>query len=139
MTTAVRARGQQPAPTAGIGYSLSRNFGPAEHGHSVERPRAYAYLREHLLVCASEVSRTKQHLTAFASTSNLELAATFVEEETRSPAAFGRLFDAVVRDQVQVVLVPSMLHLMVLGSPRTIREYFEAAAGVRVLAAYSSS
>ncbi|TDO29490.1 hypothetical protein EV643_14811 [Kribbella sp. VKM Ac-2527] len=84
-------------------------------------------------MCTSEVNRTKERLTRFAAASNLELAAIFVEEDTRSPAAFGRLLDAVIRDQVEVVLLPSMLHLIVLGDPGHIKDYFEAATGARVV------
>src|SRR5690349_3815027 len=89
-----------------------------------QRVRAYAYLRAHLLVCTSEVNRTKERLTQFAASSDFELAATFVEQDVRSPATFGRMLDAAIRDEVEVVLLPSMLHLMALGSPRNIRAYF---------------
>lgn len=99
----------------------------------LELPRAYAYLCEDLLVCRSEVNRTKERLARFAAKSNLELAAVFVVQDTRSTAAFGRLFEAVLRDEVKVVLVPSVLHLMVLGSPTRIRKYFEAATEARVI------
>ncbi|TQJ12439.1 hypothetical protein FB475_5385 [Kribbella jejuensis] len=37
-----------------------------------------------------------------------------------------------MRDQVSVVLVPSLLHLMMLGSAR-VKEYFEAATEARVV------
>lgn len=106
---------------------------PTGRHKQVELPRAYAYLCEDLLVCRSEVNRTKERLARFAASSNLELAAVFVGQDTRSTAGFGRLFEAVVRDEVKVVLVPSVLHLMVLGSPRRIREYFEAATEARVM------
>ena len=115
-------------------YSLTCNCGPEQRRKDVELPRAYAYLCEELLVCRSEVNRTKERLARLAASSNLELAAVFVGEDIRSSAAFGRLFEAVVRDHVRVVLVPSALHLMVLGSPRRIKEYFEAATGASVIA-----
>jgi hypothetical protein len=115
-------------------YSLTCNCGPEQRRKEVELPRAYAYLCEELLVCRSEVNRTKDRLARFAAGSNLELAAVFVGEDIRSSAAFGRLFEAVIRDKVRVVLVPSLLHLMVLGSPGRIKEYFEAATGARVIA-----
>ncbi|GAA1118279.1 hypothetical protein GCM10009630_15000 [Kribbella jejuensis] len=97
------------------------------------RPRAYAYLRAHLLVSTSEVNRTKERLTAFAAASGFELAATFVEDDPERPLlGFERFFQAVMRDQVSVVLVPSLLHLMMLGSAR-VKEYFEAATEARVV------
>jgi hypothetical protein len=114
-------------------YSLSCNCSPENRGQQSERPRAYAYLCAHLLVCTSQVNRTKERLTQFAMTSDLELAAIFVEEDTRSPAAFGRLLDAVMRDQVEMVLLPSMLHFAVLASSNHIKDYFEAATGARVV------
>lgn len=114
--------------------SLSCSCGPDQRRKAVDVPRAYAYLCEELLVCRSEVNRTKERLAQFAASSNVELAAVFVGQDIRSSAAFGRLFEAVVRDQVRVVLVPSTLHLMVLGSPRHIKEYFEAATGAKVIA-----
>ena len=134
MTAVMRTRDAPPVHATGTCYSLSCNCGPDADRQSVELPRAYAYVRAHLLVCKSEVNRTKERLSAFATTSALDLAAIFVEEGTRSPAAFGRLLDAVIRDQVEVVLLPSMLHLTTLGSPRCIRTYFEVATGARVLA-----
>lgn len=134
MTAAMRTRDAQRVQVTGNCDSLTSRCGPDDRHQSVELPRAYAYVRPHLLVCKSEVNRTKERLSAFATTSGLDLAAIFVEDGTRSPAAFGRLVDAVIRDQVEVVLLPSMLHLMTLGSPRCIRNYFEAATGARVLA-----
>jgi hypothetical protein len=113
--------------------SLLRSSGPEQRRKQVALPRAYAYLCEELLVCRSEVNRTKERLARFAASSNLELAAVFVGQDTRSTAAFGRLLEAVLRDQVKVVLVPSVLHLMVLGSPRRIKKYFEAATEARVI------
>lgn len=113
-------------------YALRCSCGPKDRRQPAERPRAYAYLRAHLLVCTSEVNRTKEHLTAFAKTSGLELAATFVEDDPRRPLlAFERFFHAVMRDQVKVVLVPSLLHLVALGSPR-MKEYFEATTQAQV-------
>jgi hypothetical protein len=131
--TLVRIPDGQRLHASGACYSLHCGCRPDDRRQQVERPRAYAYLREHLLVCTSEVNRTKERLTHFAATSNLELAATFVEEDQRQPAAFGRLLDAVIRDEVEVVLLPSILHLMALGSPRHIKDYFEAATGARVI------
>jgi hypothetical protein len=136
--TVVRTPDGQRVHASGTCYSLCCACGPDDRRQSVVRPRAYAYLREHLLVCASEVNRTKERLANFATGSDLDLAAVFVEEDARRPAAFGRLLDAVIRDEVGVVLLPSMLHLMVLGSPGHIKDYFEAATGARVITMYWS-
>ncbi|WP_410790551.1 hypothetical protein [Kribbella sp. C-35] len=114
-------------------HSYLCSCGPEQRRKPVELPRAYAYLCEELLVCRSEVNRAKERLARFATSSDLELAAVFVGQDTRSTAGFGRLLEAVIRDQVKVVLVPSVLHLMVLGSPRRIKEYFEAATEAQVI------
>ena len=133
--TVVRTPDGQLVHASGTCCSLSCTCGP-DRRQSIEQPRAYAYLRAHLLVCTTEVNLTKGRLTRFAATSGLELAATFVEEDPRRPAAFERLFQAVIRDEVEVVLLPSILHLMVLGSPAHIKGYIEAATGARVITIY---
>jgi hypothetical protein len=100
-----------------------------------DRQRAYAYMRKHLLMFDSEVSRTTERLTYFANESGFELAAVFVEEVETWPAAFERLVQAVIQDKVEVVLLPSMLHFAVLGVPKNIKGHFEAATGARVITA----
>ena len=134
--TVVRTPDGQLVHASGTCYSLSCACGQDGRRRSTEQPRAYAYLREHFLVCASEVNRTKERLVRFAAESELELAATFVEEHPRRPATFDRLLQAVMRDKVEVVLVPSILHLMALGAPRHIKDYFEAATGAQVITMY---
>ncbi|MFD7158828.1 hypothetical protein ACFV9C_29805 [Kribbella sp. NPDC059898] len=115
-------------------YSLRCRCGPENRRQPAERSRAYAYIRAELLVSTSEVNRTKERLSAFAKTSGLELAAVFVEGDPQRPLlAFERFFQAVMRDHVPVVLLPSLLHLMVLGAPGRIREHFEAATEARVV------
>lgn len=120
--------------TADTCYSFYCHCLPEDRRPQKQLPRAYAYVRAHLLVCTSEVDRTKERLSAFAKTSGLELAATFVEEDPRRPLlAFERLFQAVMRDHVPVVILPSLLHLMALGSPKHIREYFESTTEAQVV------
>lgn len=48
-------------------------------------------------------------------------------------SAFERLFQATIRDQVEVVLLPSILHFTVLDSPRWIKPSFEATTGARIV------
>ncbi|MEV8376429.1 hypothetical protein AB0P21_27045 [Kribbella sp. NPDC056861] len=98
-----------------------------------ERQRAYAYLRKHLLMVDSELSRAEERLAYFAEATGLELAAVFVEDIETAPAAFERFIRAVVLDKVEVVLLPSLLHLAVLGAPTHIKDNFEAATGAKVL------
>lgn len=99
----------------------------------VERQRAYAYARKHLLMVEAEVSHTKERLTSFARESGLELAAIFIEQIETRPSAFERMLRAVIRDKVEVVILPSMLHFAVLGAPTNVKQYFEAASGARVV------
>jgi hypothetical protein len=121
---------------SGSGYSL---FGSCSTTHSaagetkVERQRAYAYLRKHLLMFESEVDRTKERLAYLANEADLELAAVFVEEVETWPAAFERFVQAIVQDKVEIVLLPSLLHFAVLGAPNDVKDYFEAATGARVV------
>jgi hypothetical protein len=102
-------------------------------GTNAERQRASAYLRRHLLMFESEVSSTRERLTYFAAASELDLAKIYIEEIATCPAAFERLVVDVIRDKVDVVILPSMLHFAVLGAPLRIKEYFEAATGAQVL------
>jgi hypothetical protein len=95
--------------------------------------RAYGYLRKHLLMFDSELSRAEERLAHFADATGLELAAVFVEEIETVPAAFERFIRAVILDQVEVVLLPSLLHFAVLGAPGRIKENFEDATGARVV------
>src|SRR5690242_10027903 len=95
--------------------------------------RVYGYLCSQILVCATEVSRTRDALTGFAERSGLCLAATFVEEDLRRPVAFERLFHAALSYDVSLILIPSLLHLAVLGPPDSIKGHFEEGAGVRVV------
>lgn len=81
----------------------------------------------------AEVNRTKERMVQFAADTGLELVGTFVEEDPRRPAAFERLFQAVVSDEIEIVILPSLLHMMVLGSPMHIKDYFEAATGAQVV------
>lgn len=81
----------------------------------------------------SEVNRTKERLAYFAEASGYELAAVFLEEIETWPLAIERLIRAVIKDKVEVVILPSMLHFAVLGAPNEVKGYFESATGARVV------
>ncbi|TCC36493.1 recombinase family protein [Kribbella speibonae] len=102
-----------------------------------ERQRAYGYLRKDLLPVESEVNRTKERIDRFAKTSGYEIAAVFVEEcgKWPHPVAFERLVQAIFRDRVEVVIVPSLVHFAGLGSFNSFKEHFEAATQARVVCA----
>ncbi|MGW5188952.1 hypothetical protein ACWEOO_06840 [Kribbella sp. NPDC004138] len=131
-TAGQRAR-RRRIHTAGNCYSLTCNCEPADRKQAAKRPRAYAYMCGPLLICQPEVTRTRQLLTAYAASAGLELAAIFVEEDWLCLSAFERLLQATIRDKVEIILLPSMLHFSVLGSPRSIKPSFEAVTGARVV------
>jgi hypothetical protein len=90
-------------------------------------------MRGHLLVVESELLDAKDRLTQIATESGYEVSAIFVEEITTWPAAFERLIHALIRDKVEVVILPSIAHFAVLGPPTMIKEHFEAATLARVV------
>lgn len=65
-------------------------------------PRAYAYARKHLLMHESMFAITKLHLESFAKLAGYELAEVFVEQIGSPAEAFGRLLDAVTRDELSM-------------------------------------
>ncbi|MEV0291143.1 hypothetical protein AB0H36_44030 [Kribbella sp. NPDC050820] len=138
-TTEVRATRPLSRPcerrvqAAGSCDSLTCACEPDNRERSAQSLRAYAYLCSPLLVCRPEVTRTRERLAAYAADAELELVATFVEDAWQRSSAFERLFQATIRDHVQVVLLPSMLHFTVLGSPRWIKPSFEAVTGARIV------
>lgn len=120
--------------TSGNCYSLTCDCRRDDRKQAAKRPRAYAYVCGPLLICKLQVTRTRERLTTYAADAGLELAAIFVEEDWLCLSAFERLFQATIRDQVEVILLPSMLHFTALGSPRSIKPYFEAATGATIVA-----
>ncbi|MGW6197273.1 hypothetical protein ACWF0M_14115 [Kribbella sp. NPDC055110] len=119
--------------TAGNCYSLTCNCEPADRKQAVKGPRAYAYVCGPLLICQPQITRIREHLTTYAADAGLELAAVFVEDDWLCLSAFERLFEATIRDQVDIILLPSMLHFTALGSPRWIKPSFEAVTGARIM------
>jgi hypothetical protein len=119
--------------TAGNCYSLTCNCGRDDRKQVGRRPRAYAYLCVPLLICQPQVARSRERLATYAVDAGLELAAAFIEEDWLCLSAFERLFQATIRDKVEVILLPSMLHFTVLGSPRSIKSSFEVVTGARVV------
>jgi hypothetical protein len=127
-----RERGQR-IHSAGNCYSLTCNCRRDDHKQAAKGRRAYAYVCGPLLICQPQVTRSRESLTTYAADAGLELAAVFIEEDWLCLSAFERLFQATIRDKVEVILLPSMLHFTVLGSPRSIKSSFEAVTGARVI------
>jgi hypothetical protein len=120
---------------SGDGYSLLVRRTIRQPEPVPVRPRAYAYARKHLLMYESVFALEKLRIASFANLAGYDLAAVFVEESNGSPVAFGRLLEAVIRDRVEYVILPSMLHFMTLGTPNSIKRNFEAATGAQVITA----
>ncbi len=72
-------------------------------------------------------------MAEFAQKESFSMGFTYVEEPGTSPAAFEALFESVKRYEVTAVVLPSLLHLAVLGPSHDIRNSFERATGARVL------
>ncbi|MGW6279983.1 hypothetical protein [Kribbella sp. NPDC055071] len=96
-------------------------------------PLALAYARRHLLMCESEVSCTKERLGYFARVAGFALGAVYVEEVQSCPASFEALIHAALLQRPRAILVPSLLHLAVLGAPTTITRHVERLTGAQVI------
>ncbi len=92
------------------------------------------YIRQHLLMTLTEVRYAKERLAYFAQQQGFRLGSVYVEQIETWPTAFEALLADAMRDSVRGVLVPSMLHFAVLGSPATIKGHFEHLTGTRVFA-----
>jgi hypothetical protein len=100
-----------------------------------ERPAVVGYVRAHLLMTPAELVGIKDQLVAFAAAEGYTLGRVFTEHAHTVPEAFRELVDAVIRDKVEAVVVPSLHHLGVLGSPLQVKDDVEFGTGARVLVA----
>ncbi|MEV8374313.1 hypothetical protein AB0P21_16335 [Kribbella sp. NPDC056861] len=91
------------------------------------------YLCRGLLVTDGQVDDLERQMAAFAHAEGFTMGFVYVERSETSPAAFGALMESVDRYQVNAIVLPSRLHLAVLGSPLEMNDRFERAAGVRVM------
>ncbi|WBQ06252.1 hypothetical protein [Kribbella sp. CA-293567] len=97
------------------------------------RPLMLGYLCRGLLVTDGQMKELEQQMATFAQAEGFAMGFVYVERSETSPAAFGALMESVNRYEVSAIVVPSRLHLAVLGSPLEMNDRFERAAGVRVL------
>ncbi len=93
------------------------------------------YARVHLLMNAAELGWLKERLAAFAQAEGFALGTVFTEHAHTAPAGFHALIEAVKRYEARAIVVPSLRHLAVLGSPPTLERYVERCTGARVLVA----
>lgn len=98
-------------------------------------PLTFAYVRAHLLMSETELSDLKKDLAAFARTEGFTLRTIYVEQVESVPAAFQALMEAVRREDVKTVLVPSLHHLAVVGEPLAMKEHLEHHTSAKVLVA----
>ncbi len=98
-------------------------------------PIAVGYIRVHLLMTAEELTDTEQRLAHLAKRHGYRLEAVFTERPESIPAAFIELITAVNRYDADAVVLPSVMHLAVLGLPPQVIHHLEATTGVKVLIA----
>jgi hypothetical protein len=91
------------------------------------------YVRAHLLMTKTELADIKDELGRFAENLGYSLGRVFVERIDQVPAAFAALLEVIEQDRPEAVVVPSALHLAVLGLPPKIMYYLHAVTGTRVL------
>ena len=101
------------------------------------RPLMLGYVRRHLLMTDAELVAVRQRITQFAFEEGFALGTVYIEEVETVPAAFEALVAAASDDEVSAVVVPTLLHLAVLGAPRDLKMHFEYCTGTRVLVATS--
>jgi hypothetical protein len=89
------------------------------------RPLLLGYVRAHLLMTAAELVQIKDQLVTFAQAEGFTLGKVYTEHAHTFPAAFEALVQAVRRDEVRAVVVPSLQHLGVLGAPQKVKEGVE--------------
>ncbi len=95
----------------------------------------FGYLRLHLLMTETELTDTKERLHYFAQCEGYSLGTVFVEQDHTVPAGFEALIAAVKHYDARAVVVPSLQHLAVLGTPPALRAYVQSVTGVPVLVA----
>jgi len=93
------------------------------------------YIRTHRLMTDRELADLKVRLARFARREGYALGTVFVERNDRAPAAFQALMAAVQQQDVTAVVVPTMHHFSVLGSPACMKQRLEHCTGARVLIA----
>ncbi len=91
----------------------------------------FGYLRLHLLMTETELTDTKERLHYFAQCEGYSLGTVFVEQDHTVPAGFEALIAAVKHYDARAVVVPSLQHLAVLGTPPALRLRREATPPIR--------
>lgn len=80
-----------------------------------DRPFVAAYLREHMLMTASEMAWAQRGLIEFAERRGLVLNEIFIERLESAPEAFAKLADRLNVPGQRIVILPGTHHLAGLG------------------------
>lgn len=94
---------------------------------------AVGYIQAHLLMTEIEIAETKERIADCAAQSEYQLRQVYVEQANSVPTAFRELIEAIARESVAAVVVPSALHLVALGIPAAIAHHLERITGARLL------
>ena len=94
---------------------------------------AVGYIRAHLLMTPEELAETEEQLAQLAKDNGYHLEAIFTERPESIPSAFIELITAVTRYDADAVVLPSVMHLAVLGLPPQVIHHLEATTGTKVL------
>lgn len=97
------------------------------------KPLLLGYLRRDLLIVDSQATQLERQMADFAQAEGFAMGHTYVEKPDSWPAAFEALIESVNRYEVTAVVLPSLLHFVMRGSPLHIKDAFERATDARVL------
>lgn len=99
----------------------------------MSEPVALGYLRVHLLMTEIELADTEERLNHFATEQGYHLAAIFHEQAHQAPKAFAAMIAAVNNQNATAIIIPSLLHLAVLGFPTQIAHYLQTTTHAQLL------
>lgn len=99
------------------------------------RPTIFGYLHVHRFMTDDEQAVLRLRMTQAARREGYTLGRVYVEQPAQSPAAFQSLVEALRRQEVKAVIVPSMTHLTALGTAASMKQQIEYETGARVLVA----
>lgn len=99
----------------------------------LDKPMLLGYIRRDLVATAAEVQKLERQMSLFAQSAGFSMGFVFIDEPDIWPAVFETLIEALRRHRITAVVLPSLLHLAVLGATHDIKGTLERATGTRVL------
>jgi hypothetical protein len=123
------------APVATSQRRLSPLAGRWLSGFSEDftKPLLLGYLRRDALVADGQITELERQMADFAQVEGFVMGHVYVEKPESWPAAFEVLIESVNRYEVTAVVLPSLLHFAMRGSPISIKANFERTTGARAL------